>query len=114
MFCTNCGKEITEGALFCSGCGVKIGVNAGKIPVYEARQEKGTHIDVGGLIMALVGVAMMMVAGFVIHSDMRWWRYTYSLPFTMHEIVMMTIVGLGFLVMAFGLIDMFTYRRKNR
>ena len=28
MFCTKCGKEFTEGANFCGGCGTKIGNNS--------------------------------------------------------------------------------------
>ena len=27
MFCTMCGKEITEGSRFCPGCGAQLGVN---------------------------------------------------------------------------------------
>ncbi len=27
MFCSSCGKEITDGSIFCSGCGAKVGTN---------------------------------------------------------------------------------------
>ncbi|MGN0526706.1 MAG: zinc-ribbon domain-containing protein [Acutalibacteraceae bacterium] len=32
MFCSNCGKEVSDGAVFCSNCGANIGV----LPVEDA------------------------------------------------------------------------------
>lgn len=56
MFCTNCGKEIMDGASFCIGCGTK--VNSSVEPKEQVDFKKDTKSGV--LIAVLIGIAAVL------------------------------------------------------
>ena len=44
MYCTNCGKELSEGSVFCTGCGLKIGEEGCLIKVTRLKKVFGFAI----------------------------------------------------------------------
>jgi len=64
-FCTNCSNEISEDAVVCPSCGVKVGA-----PVYNVKVVKGTSNDLAivGFVLALVGIFMCFfsLAGLIV------------------------------------------------
>lgn len=65
MFCTNCGAEVTDYAVFCSKCGIQIKkvvneTNQPSEPVMNQKKEKHSK----GLIAAMIGgIALIAVVG---------------------------------------------------
>lgn len=45
MYCTNCGKEMKEDALFCTGCGIKKGESGYLIKVTRPKKIFGVAIS---------------------------------------------------------------------
>ncbi len=64
-YCTNCSNEISEDAVVCPSCGVKVGA-----PVYNVKVVKGTSNDLAivGFVLALVGIFMCFfsLAGLIV------------------------------------------------
>lgn len=62
MFCPNCGKEIKEGAGFCTWCGAKVQQRSAEAPTPAPAPEPTPRKRRGGLVAVIV-VALLVIAG---------------------------------------------------
>ncbi|MBR3316906.1 MAG: zinc-ribbon domain-containing protein [Atopobiaceae bacterium] len=77
MFCSNCGKEISDGARFCGGCGAPVGVPSSVLqpsatqPATPPRQQS-TVIRVLAIVAVVLSVAIIaLLAVFAIKMQPR-------------------------------------------
>ena len=106
-FCNKCGTEIPENVNFCQKCGNAL--QSKQNPNQNSNTVEKTGIVPGYVIsiIGLIGTILMFVA---ISHD---YRYTYSPPFTDHEITNIAILVISIILLAIGIgVVGFHFRKK--
>lgn len=92
MYCPRCSTGVIGQDGFCMQCGYKVG--------YPQR----SSASVGGIVTLVLGILGVFYGAITIASDQsRWGGYTYSSPFTYHEIVTMAILVIGAIGIVIGI-----------
>jgi DNA-directed RNA polymerase subunit RPC12/RpoP len=69
-FCIHCGKEVSEDALVCPYCGKELVIAPAPTEKQVANQVSG--LEVAGLVLGAVGIAVMIGAGIDMISNAYW------------------------------------------
>jgi len=92
MYCTNCGQELPEGALFCPTCGYRQGV---KSP--PSKVSRRTSITIAAVILGVGGLIELAGGGLVVVA---------GASLSIVPILGPMALLLGFLILLFGVVDM--------
>ncbi len=128
MYCTKCGKPITQGEKFCANCGTA--VDSGQMtqgnfnynPQYprmvnQSSQKSNYNVAfIIGVLMLIAGVLGALISVLTIASDINDYHtsfgYSYSGHLTSHEIQTIAILAVSLIVGFIGLIMTVTTRKK--
>jgi hypothetical protein len=60
MYCSKCGKQVEDGAMFCSGCGAALQNNQ-NIPVSNENTKKGAGMAIASLVLGIIGIIAWII-----------------------------------------------------
>lgn len=131
MFCPKCGKQLMDNSKFCNSCGASTELqgtqpklpNNNPIPQVIMKgaisQWKDSNTPVNptpGIFMTVIGAIMLLYMLFTIHDEKGriLGGYTYTPPFTDHEVAILGIGFIGIILLVFGFINLSAYFSKKK
>lgn len=77
MFCTNCGKEINNGAVFCPNCGMRVAQTASTLsePLKQSKNNSKDGIESKvKVVIAIAVISWVIIIGYIIADSGMEWR----------------------------------------
>ena len=68
MYCSNCGKELTDAAIYCSKCGYKVGVVVKQTAAHESSNlinVLSQRLNTNGIIWLVIGILQILGGIFI-------------------------------------------------
>lgn len=116
VFCPECGNKVEFGSRYCTECGHQMIFFDGSIYENDDVEEEcerviDNNMLVWKILFILGSLVGLIVSGITIYSDTRqketFWgytyqEYTYSTPFSEHEIGMITLLIVSIIILVIG------------
>ena len=99
MKCSECGREISDKAKVCPGCGAE--TDAGRRSEEEKKQDMAQYINATFCALAIIAGLVLLIWGLVdLIPDLGNGYYTYKAPLTDHEkgVIYKIVIGIALII----------------